>query len=71
VAPLALIHQWKREIEKRTKRGMLKVHIHHGNAQLKSEKEICQFDVVISTYGTVMQGYRMRFLCFNLINSEP
>jgi SNF2 family DNA or RNA helicase len=61
VAPLALIHQWKREIEKRTKTGLFKVHIHHGSGQLKTEKEFLQNDVVITTYGTLMQGYRKMF----------
>jgi len=58
VAPLALLHQWKREIETRTKRGMFKVHIHHGSGLLKNRRDFLENDVVITTYGTLMQGYR-------------
>jgi SNF2 family DNA or RNA helicase len=60
VAPLALIHQWKREIENRTKNGMFSVHIHHGSTQLKKVGDFLQYDVVITTYGTLMAGYRKR-----------
>jgi SNF2 family DNA or RNA helicase len=58
VAPLALIHQWKREIEHRTKRNLFKVHIHHGSGQLKTVQDFNTYDVVITTYGTLMGGYR-------------
>jgi SNF2 family DNA or RNA helicase len=62
VAPLALIHQWKREIEKRTKKGLFRVHIHHGSGLLKTRKEFKQYDIIITTYGTLMQGYRTHFI---------
>jgi SNF2 family DNA or RNA helicase len=58
VAPLALIRQWKREIETRTKNGLFRVHIHHGNTQLKKLGDFLQYDVVITTYSTLMAGYR-------------
>ena len=65
VAPLALIHQWKREIEKRTKKRMFSVHLHHGSGRLDDPEDLCKYDVVITTYGTMMQGYRMLFKCFS------
>jgi SNF2 family DNA or RNA helicase len=40
---------------------MFRVHIHHGNGQLRTRKEFLECDVVITTYGTLMQGYRKAF----------
>jgi SNF2 family DNA or RNA helicase len=70
IAPLALIHQWKREIERRTKRGLFRVHIHHGKEALTSRAEFLQYDIIITTYGTMMQGYRIPVRKCALIQSE-
>jgi SNF2 family DNA or RNA helicase len=62
VAPKALLRQWKREIERRTSSRRSKrfsVHIHHGNDKLNSVKEFAQYDVVLTTYGTVLSAYRI------------
>lgn len=37
---------------------MFSVHIHHGSTQLKKVGDFLQYDVVITTYGTLMAGYR-------------
>ncbi|KLT46105.1 hypothetical protein CC85DRAFT_310121 [Cutaneotrichosporon oleaginosum] len=52
VAPLALLTQWKGEIEERTLNGW-RVYIHHGQGRLKSVAQIRNFDVVLTTYGTL------------------
>src|SRR5947207_12024855 len=57
VAPVSLIRQWARELERRTKKRIFKVHIHHGKTALKTEKEFLSYDVIITTYGTLMQGF--------------
>ena len=40
---------------------MFSVHLHHGNGRLDNAEDLCKYDVVITTYGTMMQGYRMPF----------
>jgi SNF2 family DNA or RNA helicase len=52
VAPLALIHQWKREIETKSAQK-LRVYIHHGAKRLQLKEQIRQFDVVLTTYNIV------------------
>jgi SNF2 family DNA or RNA helicase len=37
---------------------MFKIFIHHGANRLTTLSEIRQYDIVITTYGTLMQGYR-------------
>jgi hypothetical protein len=43
----------------RTKTGTFNVYVHHGSGKLRTRKEFMKYDVVITTYGTMMQGYRM------------
>ncbi|KAK3045417.1 hypothetical protein LTS18_013853, partial [Coniosporium uncinatum] len=54
VAPVALLRQWKAEIEDKVKpRYKLDVHIHHGSGKhgkKQSFKQLQDFDVVITTY---------------------
>jgi len=52
VTPLALLTQWKAEIETKTA-GPLRVFIHHGNGRSKSHNELRQYDFVLTTYGTL------------------
>ncbi|BEJ17347.1 hypothetical protein CspHIS471_0607480 [Cutaneotrichosporon sp. HIS471] len=53
VAPLALLVQWKEEIETKTTKGF-RVYIHHGANRLKSAAQIRNsYDIVLTTYGTL------------------
>ncbi|KAJ3320463.1 hypothetical protein HDV06_005286 [Boothiomyces sp. JEL0866] len=52
VAPLALIHQWKREIFDKS-RTKLNVKVHHGADRIKDKKDLRKFDVVITTYSVL------------------
>ena len=73
MAPLGLVHQWKREILNRTKKGMFRVHVHHGSGQLKKRQDFMQYDVIITTYATLMQGYRnfYSFLLIKALHMKP
>lgn len=53
--PLALLKQWEREIEEKTKRSQFKVLIYHGQDKkdIKKVKHLLEYDVVITTYQTV------------------
>ncbi|KAL3467363.1 SNF2 family N-terminal domain-containing protein [Aspergillus heterothallicus] len=54
VAPLALIKQWESEIKTKVEAPMkLRVLVYHGNARAKSTDSLEDYDVVITTYGTL------------------
>ncbi|WWC85278.1 uncharacterized protein L201_000140 [Kwoniella dendrophila CBS 6074] len=54
IAPLALLTQWKNEIESKTTAGLLKVLIYHGQKRIKSTNNLKKYDVVLTTYGTLV-----------------
>jgi SNF2 family DNA or RNA helicase len=54
VAPVALMQQWKREIERIIKpRHRLTVHVLHGEARNISWTNLREYDVVLTTYGLI------------------
>ncbi|KAL1413654.1 hypothetical protein Q8F55_001432 [Vanrija albida] len=52
VAPVALLAQWKQEIESKTTKE-IRVLIHHGQGRAKSPAQLKHYDVVITTYGVI------------------
>lgn len=57
VAPVALLQQWKDEIETHSKHGVFDVHIHHGQDKIKSLSILKRKHVVITSYATIMHSY--------------
>ncbi|KAL6231267.1 hypothetical protein BDW75DRAFT_49026 [Aspergillus navahoensis] len=54
VAPLALIKQWESEIRTKVEPShRLRVLVYHGNARAKATDRLDDYDVVITTYGTL------------------
>ncbi|KAL4980911.1 SNF2 family N-terminal domain-containing protein [Aspergillus desertorum] len=54
VAPLALIKQWESEIKTKVEPShSLRVLVYHGNARAKATDRLDDYDVVITTYGTM------------------
>ncbi|KAL4900678.1 hypothetical protein BDW74DRAFT_161343 [Aspergillus multicolor] len=54
VAPLALIKQWESEIKTKVESShRLRVLVYHGQARAKSTDRLDDYDVVITTYGTL------------------
>jgi len=51
VCPTTLIYNWENEIKKFT--PTMRYHIHHGPARMKNAEELQQFDILITTYGTL------------------
>jgi len=51
VCPTTLIYNWENEIRKFT--PSMRYHIHHGPARLKDAETLQQFDILITTYGTL------------------
>ena len=72
VAPLALIKQWEGEIQNRVEKShTLKVCVHHGPQRTKSFKDLKKYDVVITTYHTLVSehnssGGTLKVGCFGL-----
>lgn len=58
VAPLALIKQWEAEIkEKVDDTHRLSVCVYHGNSRAKASDKLEDYDVVITTYGTLTSDH--------------
>ncbi|PWY76961.1 SNF2 family helicase/ATPase [Aspergillus heteromorphus CBS 117.55] len=54
VAPLALIKQWESEIMTKVETShRMRVLVYHGNARAKATDNLEDYDVVITTYGTL------------------
>jgi len=69
VAPVALLRQWKQEIQQKLKPGprhSLSVFIHHGQSKKKDFDQLRMYDVVLTTYGSIaaevkkMEVFRLR-----------
>jgi SNF2 family DNA or RNA helicase len=52
VAPVALIHQWEREIVSKSS-IRLKVCVYHGPKKISTKEEMRKYDVVITTYSVL------------------
>ncbi|KAM0720425.1 hypothetical protein Q7P37_004561 [Cladosporium fusiforme] len=68
VAPVALLRQWKQEIQQKIKPGRhaLTVFTHHGQTKKKSFRDLQHYDVVLTTFGSLasevkkMEAYHKR-----------
>ncbi|CAI7721926.1 DNA repair protein RAD5, putative [Plasmodium vivax] len=58
IAPLALIYQWKQEIEKHTREGFLTAYIYYGTSKDVSSEELSKYSVVLTTYSTLVSEYK-------------
>ena len=57
IAPISLLANWEREIAKFA--PSLKVKIHHGTARISNYKEFYSFDVIVTSYTTVVSDIHM------------
>ncbi|KAL1648179.1 hypothetical protein SLS61_007051 [Didymella pomorum] len=61
VAPVALMRQWEKEIERHIHpRYRLKVYIYHGNGKNADFAKLRQYDVVLTTYGILTSEYKQK-----------
>ncbi|SBT40678.1 DNA repair protein RAD5, putative (RAD5) [Plasmodium ovale wallikeri] len=58
IAPLALIYQWKQEIERHTKEGFISSYIYYGNSKDITGEELSKHSVVLTTYATLVAEYK-------------
>ncbi|KLO18694.1 hypothetical protein SCHPADRAFT_106669 [Schizopora paradoxa] len=54
LAPASLLQQWFEEINDKTQKGVFRVHIHHGKDKLKEVKQLESYDVIITSYHTLL-----------------
>src|SRR5690606_6951895 len=57
VCPTTLLYNWENEIKKFT--PTLSYHIHHGPKRSFSMKSLQQYDIIITTYGTMRSDIKM------------
>lgn len=53
ICPLSTITNWEEQIKQHTATGQLSYHIYHGPNRIKDVARLTQFDIVITTYGSV------------------
>jgi hypothetical protein len=72
VAPVALLRQWESEIADKVKaRYALKVYRHHGHAQKASYQKLREYDVVLTTFGTLAAEFKRREKWLELLMKNP
>ena len=49
--------QWKQEISDRVTQRKLSIHVHYGTGRLSNPKELNKFDIVLTSYGTVVSEW--------------
>ncbi|KAJ9547400.1 hypothetical protein OSB04_019943 [Centaurea solstitialis] len=58
VCPMALLSQWKDELETHSEPGSLSVFIHYGGCRSTNPKVIAEPTVVLTTYGVLSASYK-------------
>ncbi|KAL7950330.1 SNF2 family N-terminal domain-containing protein [Trichoderma barbatum] len=53
ICPLSTISNWEEQIKQHVAPGKLSYHIYHGPNRIKDLARLAQFDIVITTYGSV------------------
>lgn len=62
VAPVALLQQWKEEIQNRTESNRFKVAIHHGTSKLNL-KQMTEYDFIVTSFSTVTGEVTLIYIC--------
>lgn len=60
VSPLSTITNWEDQIKQHVKPGTLKYYIYHGAGRIKDINKLAEFDLVITTYGSVASEFAYR-----------
>ncbi|KAL2230049.1 putative SWI/SNF-related matrix-associated actin-dependent regulator of chromatin subfamily A member 3-like 3 [Sesamum indicum] len=58
VCPMALLGQWKDELETHSKPDSISVFVHYGGERANDPKVIAEPDVVLTTYGVLTSAYK-------------
>ncbi|KAF4625000.1 hypothetical protein G7Y89_g13166 [Cudoniella acicularis] len=60
VSPLSTIANWEEQIKQHVKPGTLSYYIYHGSGRIKDINKLAEFDLVITTYGSVASEFNYR-----------
>ncbi|XP_014297385.1 transcription termination factor 2 [Microplitis demolitor] len=66
VCPASLINQWKGEVDKRCKRGVLTVEVYHGTNREKAARRLARNDMVITTYNILSRECKTQGQIFQI-----
>ncbi|CAI0559180.1 unnamed protein product [Linum tenue] len=58
ICPMALLHQWKDELETHAKPGSMSVFVHYGGERMNDPSLISGYDVILTTYGVLTAAYK-------------
>ncbi|GAV82378.1 SNF2_N domain-containing protein/Helicase_C domain-containing protein/HIRAN domain-containing protein/zf-C3HC4_2 domain-containing protein [Cephalotus follicularis] len=58
VCPMALLGQWKDELETHSKPESISIFVHYGGIRTNNPKVISEYDVVLTTYGVLTASYK-------------
>ncbi|XP_015887954.4 DNA repair protein RAD5B [Ziziphus jujuba] len=58
VCPMALLSQWKDELETHSKPDTISIMVHYGGERTNNPKVISEQDVVLTTYGVLTSAYK-------------
>lgn len=73
IAPVSLIHQWKREIETKLKGGrhQLSVYLYHGEKKTTDYKKLKKYDVVLMSFNTLAAELKRRDVLDQITRFNP
>lgn len=73
IAPVALMQQWKREIEQKIKPGrhQLSVFILHGDKRKTHFSELKKYDVVLTSFGTLSSEFKRKVEFEKRVKANP
>lgn len=60
VSPLSTISNWEEQIKQHLVPGTLKYYIYHGASRIKDINKLSEYDLVITTYGSVASEFNHR-----------
>jgi SNF2 family DNA or RNA helicase len=60
VSPLSTIANWEEQIKQHIKPGTFKYYVYHGANRIKDAKKLAEYDLVITTYGSVASEFNHR-----------
>ncbi|KAH6635501.1 SNF2 family N-terminal domain-containing protein [Chaetomium sp. MPI-SDFR-AT-0129] len=60
VCPLSTVTNWEEQIKQHIKPGTMTYHVYHGPNRVKDAEQLAQFDLVITTYGSVVSELNSR-----------
>ncbi|GAU25269.1 hypothetical protein TSUD_17820 [Trifolium subterraneum] len=58
VCPMALLGQWKDELETHSKAGSISIFVHYGGGRTTNPGLLLEYDVVLTTYGVLSAAFK-------------